>query len=213
MKKYCLKCGWDMFKSAIIIQPSHIEYKDGKFDFTPSDASVNVMRQCQCLKCMTVYDLNDEATVNAFVHQGVKCTQCGKTFSEEELDSNGVCPICKLKSQDPEFADLENADVFTIYKALAKAKINNLELNSKLQNDLSKADTVKEKIDEQLADNNKPSKKRGRPKKEETVTEEVVNIDEDNSSDDEIQIDSDIAPELPQEVVDISEEIQSSVEE
>ena len=209
MKKYCLNCGNDVFRTATSFSQANMDFVDGKFIFKPLNETIKEDYACQCTQCGNRYNLNDENIINQFKSQGVKCTKCGKQFTEEELDENGVCLICRLKEQDPEFANLENADVFTIFRALAKVKMNNLELNNKLSSELEKAEKVEQKIEEQISNKEEKPKKRGRKKAKE---DDVVYVDDDQSNSEqnnEIEISEDVAPEFTDEVVEISEEMKA----
>ena len=219
--KICPKCGGTLFShsKAIRMTSVTVDVKDGKFIFTETEDNNTVENEVvDCLGCKARFNLRDEEQINMFVHQDKPCVKCGRKFSEEELDEECTCVICRLKEKDPSFENIENAMDFNAVRMIAMLKMDNMKLstvNEKLEKDLEKAKEVNAKIEEKTA---KP-KRTGRKKanKNDSVEEntdnsdanksevEEVDIDNaDNTENSDIEISQDIAPELPKEVIDMS---------
>lgn len=213
--KICPKCGERRFMTGYSFENSAvtIDFVGNEFVFTPeSDNQTREKRLCVCINCKEQFDLNDEGVRNAFIHQMKPCVRCGNKVAENEMDENGVCIVCQIKEKDPSFQGIEACTTdFNIIKMLAIVRSDNLKLskeNEQLKEQLQKASEITEKINNATTEE-KP--KRGRKKKteddqqQEEVQGEVINVDEDqNSTDDDIQISNEVAPDLPQEVVDMS---------
>lgn len=219
----CLKCNGIHFKTGKdVCANATVDFdKNHNIVITP-ESNETIKSAIVCLDCKSVYDLNDESVVNLLMHPLVECSVCGKKVTPQELDENGVCTICRVEKMDPNFAKLENADPDILIRMLAQVRIDNLNLtkaNEKIQQEMERAEEIKkeanelEKEEEQAIETPK-TKKRGRPPKhkEEPVQEEekseTIDIDEDNSDNEsDIEISEDIAPEIPDEVSDMSAEI------
>jgi hypothetical protein len=224
--KICPKCGGKNFSTGYSFQNSiaTIDFTGDEFVFTPESGNETKERKiCTCLNCGAHFDLTDEATRQSFIHQLKECKTCGNKVPEEELDENGVCIVCRLKEADPSFANIESITTdFNMIRMMASLRMDNLKLsrdNEKLKKEIELSKVVQEKIDNASTEATEKSeeqvteepKKRGRKKKPvegEIVREEQQNnvVDVDQQSipvDNDIQIDENVAPEMPQEVVDL----------
>jgi hypothetical protein len=104
-------------------------------------------------------------------------------------------------------------------RMLAQVRIDNLNLtktNEQIQKRLERAEEIEQENNEQPEET--PKKKRGGRKKktEEPVQteEDTINIDgEDAQGDSDIEISEDVAPDLPEEVTAMSNEMNAETEE
>lgn len=218
--KLCPKCGNTHFMLMSQLSNVTVEYNEStqSFEFN-NEQDCKSGHQLVCNQCKTPFQLWVPDVAQQFIHQLIPCKKCGNRFTPQELDENGVCTICRLKEQDPEFANMENADPATLFRMLALAKLENNKLssaNQKLVKDLENAKEVEQKIEEI---NSKPTKQRKPRKKKEEETginegeEETINIDDDNVTESDIEISDDVAPDLPDSVNDISEAMNPPEEE
>ena len=215
----CPKCGSVKFYTGTVCRSATVVAENGEIKFIPDDGFVEETKMV-CLNCKQDYNVNDEQVRHMILHPLKKCVKCGNEFSEEEVDENGVCAICRMKEANPGFANLENADHMTLMRALALAQIENLNLkkqNEKIEQSIARAEEIKTDVEAQQSANesteeseenttNAP-KRRGRPRKGVVVSEEVETIDldaEDKDNDVEIQVSEDVAPDLPTEVTDFA---------
>ena len=220
--KICPKCGEKKFSTGYSFQNSivTIGFTGNEFVFTPEPGNETKERKiCTCLNCNTKFDLTDEATKQSFIHQFKECKKCGNKVSEEEVDENGVCIVCRLKEADPSFANIESITTdFNMIRMMASLRMDNLKLskdNEKLRKEIELSKTVQEKIDNASETSEEQQveepKKRGRRKKpvegeiiQEEQSDNIVDIDKQSeSTDNDIQIDENVAPEMPQELVDL----------
>jgi hypothetical protein len=212
----CPKCKGTVFQTGFdMCKQASVEFVNGSFAVTQLDGAVkqSIMR---CCNCNEQYDLTNEQTIHMLTHPLVQCTKCGKEFTEEELDENHVCAICRVKEMDQGFSQLENADPFTLMRMLAQVRIDNLNLtktNEQIQKRLERAEELEnaENVKEE-----QPKKKRGGRKKTEKTeeqTEETIDLDAEDQNDSDIEISEDTAPDLPEEVTAMSDEMNKGVEE
>lgn len=215
--KVCPKCGNNSFLLMSQYSNVNVEYNEATdtFEFN-NEQDCKSGHQVKCNKCQTTFQLWMPEIKQQFIHQLIPCKKCSNRVTPQELDESGVCTICRLKEQDPEFANMENADPATLFRMLALAKIENNKLsnaNQKLAKDLENAKEVEQKIEEI---NSKPVKQRKPRKKKddtginegevETTEDTTINVDgneEDVETD--IEISEDVAPDLPDSVNDISD--------
>lgn len=216
----CPKCHGTVFQTGFdLCNKATIEFKDDRFTIAPVD-NEEKKSLLRCHQCGEQYNLEDEHTMYMLTHPLIKCIKCGKEYTEQELDENHVCAICRVEEMDAGFANLEHADTTTLLRMLAQVRIDNLNLtktNEQIQKRLDRAEEI-EKEDAQPEE--QPKKKRGgRKKKTEDVAQEqetdVIDLDanESNNNDSDIEIDDNTAPELPASVTEMSNEISQGVNE
>lgn len=207
----CPKCKGLVFKTGLhMCAKANVGYENDQIVVYPVDNEPN-SSLIQCVNCGEKFYVNDPQVIHALTHPLIKCTECGREFTEEELDENHVCAICRVKKVDEGFANLEGADPFTLMRALAQVRIENLELsrkNESVQKDLQRAEEIHQ--DEEQNEQPKPKRKR-RTKAEmeaarlaEENDEDTVEIDGDDTEQSDIEISEDTAPDLPDEVTDMS---------
>lgn len=214
----CLKCKGTIFQTGIdMCKQSNIDFVDGVLKVEPVNGEVkkSIIR---CCNCNEQYDIEDEQVVYRLMHPLVQCVKCGKEFMESELDENHVCAICRVKEMDSTFAQLENADPFTLMRMLAQVRIDNLNLtktNEQIQKRLERAEELEAEQTETQPEE-QPKKKRGGRKKAEKVeepTEDTIDLDAEEQQDSDIEISEDTAPDLPEAVTVMSNEMFNGVEE
>lgn len=209
----CPKCGSNVFQTGLhMCKKANVDFVNGVFTIQPFENEVD-NSLIQCTQCGEKFNVNDENVIHMLTHPLIKCTKCGKEFTEEELDENHVCAICRVKEMDAGFSQLENADPFTLMRMLAQVRIDNLNLtktNEQIQKRLEKAEGIEQENNEQPEET--PKKKRGGRKKK--TEEDTINIDgEDAQEDSDIEISEDVAPDLPEEVTAMSDEMNAETEE
>ena len=223
----CLKCNGIHFKTGKdVCANATVDFDENHNIVITPENNETIRSAIVCLDCKSVYDLNDESVVNLLMHPLVECSVCGKKVTPQELDENRVCTICRVEKMDPNFAKLENADPDVLIRMLAQVRIDNLNLtkaNEKIQQEIERAEEIKKETSEpekeeqenqESTEETPKPKRRGRPpkQKEEQVQEEeaseTIDIDDDNSDNEsDIEISEDTAPEIPDEVSDMSAEI------
>ena len=215
----CPNCKGNLFVFGIIDNNAYLFHDGEKFSTQNSENNVHMI-QLQCRNCQHSFNLEDPADINALINQKKTCSECGREFNESDLDENGICDICRLKKIDPSFADIENQGDFTMVRLIAKLSLDNHRLsdqNIKLQEELKKAEEVKEKISNAEAKQEEKPKKRGRSKKKESVeevqNENTIDIDAEETVDSDIEITEDTAPEIPDNISEMSKEISETAEE
>lgn len=211
----CPKCHGTIFQTGFdLCNKATVEFKDGRFTITPID---NEERKSllRCHQCGEQYNLEDEQIMHMITHPLIKCAKCGKEYTEQELDENHICAICRVEEMDAGFANLEQADTTTLLRMLAQVRIDNLNLtktNEQIQKRLDRAEEIEK---EEAQPEEQPKKKRGRKKKTEDVTQETdvidLDADESNSDDSDIEIDENVAPDLPASVTEMSNEINQGI--
>ena len=215
----CPKCKGTEFKTGLdMCKRANVDLEDGHIKVYPIDNERN-SSLIQCIGCGESYQINDPKILHMLTHPLVKCVECGREFTEEELDENNICEICRLKKVDEAFANFENADSFTLMRALAHVRMENLELSNKnesVQKDLQRAEEIHE---EEVQEQPKPKRKRRTKaemeavRAEEASQEETVEIDGESKEESDIEISEDIAPDLPEEVTDMSKAMNPPVED
>jgi len=212
----CIKCGHDVFKTGFqMCGGANVEFSEDRFNIHPID-NYPMQSVIQCLKCKAQYNLEDKKIVYQLTHPLMKCTKCGKDFTSDELDENHVCAICRVKEMDPSFEKLESADPFTLIRLLAQVRIDNLNLT---KNNAVNNDNVSE--DNEVEEPPKKRKRRTKKEMEEAAnTDEsdadngdVIDADSNDNTESDIEISEDVAPELPEEVVAMSEAMNTATEE
>lgn len=216
----CPKCKGMVFQTGLhMCKKANVDFENEHLTVYPVDNEVD-NSLIQCMNCGEKYFVNDPKVIHMLTHPLVKCVECGKEFTEEELDENNVCAICRLKKVDPGFANLEGADPFTLMRALAQVRIENLELsrrNESVQKNLQRAEEIHQ---EEEAGEEQPKKRKRRTKAEmeaaraaEEQEDDTVEIDNEEANDSDIEISEDVAPELPDEVTDMSKAMNPPVED
>ncbi len=194
----CLKCGCEEFMVALdMCSKANFDFdENGVIAITPLDNRI-VESKARCANCQEYYDLKDEDTIDSLMNPPVECAKCGNKFKKDELNKDGLCPICAVEEFESDFlASVQDADQTTLIKLLAQAKIDNIGLtksNEKIQKKLEKAEKLKAK-----------EKEKASKKKKET---EVVDIDDNNDNSSDIEISDDKAPTLPDEITEMIGEI------
>ena len=211
----CPKCKGLVFKTGLhMCAKANVSFDDGHFTVYPVDNEPDNSLM-QCMQCGEKFNVSDPKVIHRLTHPLVKCVECGKEFTEEELDENNVCAICRVKKVDPAFANLEGADPFTLMRALAQVRIENLELsrkNESVQKDLQRA----EEIHQEEAEEEQPKKRKRRTKAEieaEKAEEDTVEIVDDSTEESDIEISEDVAPEVSDEIADMSKAMNPPVED
>lgn len=214
----CPKCGSNVFQTGLhMCKKANVDFVDGVLTIQPFENEVD-NSLIQCTQCGEKFNVNDESVIHMLTHPLVKCAKCGKEFTEEELDENHVCAICRVEEMDAGFSQLENADPFTLMRMLAQVRIDNLNLtktNEQIQKRLERAEEIEQENSKQPEE--APKKKRGGRKKKVTepvqTEEDVINVDEKNvQGDSDIEISEDVAPDLPTEVTAMSDEMNAETE-
>lgn len=217
----CPKCKGVVFQTGLeMCKQSNIEFVDGKFKINPVDGQIkkSIVR---CCNCNEEYDVDNEQTVYKLTHPLVQCTKCGKEFTEEELDENHVCAICRVKEMDAGFSQLENADPYTLIRMLAQVRIDNLNLtktNEQIQKRLERAEELenKEVTADDTSTEEAPKKKRGGGRKkvekvDDQPAEDTIDLDVEDNKDSDIEISEDVAPDLSAEITAMADEINNGV--
>lgn len=215
----CPKCKGMVFQTGLhMCKKANVDFENGHFAVYPVDNEAD-NSLIQCMQCGEKYNVNDSSVVHRLTHPLVKCVECGKEFTEEELDGNNVCTICRLKKVDPGFASFEGADPFTLMRALAQVRIENLELsrkNESIQKDLQRAEEIHQ---EEEVEEEQPKKRKRRTKAEmeaarmEENTEDTVEIIDESTEESDIEISEDEAPEVSDEIADMSKAMNPPVED
>ena len=212
----CPKCKGSLFTFGIIDSSSYLFYDGNEFSTQQAEGNSHMV-QLRCCNCNESYNMADPTHKNILINQKKPCSECGREFNESDLDENGICDICRLKKIDPSFADIENQGDFTMVRMIAKLSLDNHRLsdqNLKLQEELKKAEEVKEKISNVETEQEEKPKKRGRSKKKEIVEDvqddNTIDIDAEETVDSDIEISEDSAPEIPNDISEMSKEISES---
>ena len=216
----CPNCNKTHFRTGkSMCAEATVDFENGEFIVNPLTKEQFTI---SCLSCNEKYDLTNEETVKLLTNPIYKCSECGNDFPINDLDENQICPICRLKKIDESFANLENASSLDIMKALAKARIDNMNLsqkNQKIEEELETANKILNDIKEE----EQPKQKRHRRTKAEIEAErlaEQANNTDDNSIDadaevnttSDIQISDDVAPDLPPEIEEMSNALEEGVQ-
>ncbi len=219
----CPKCKGLVFKTGLhMCAKANVDYENGQITVYPVDNEVDSsLIQCANPRCGEKFYVNDPQVIHILTHPLVKCVECGREFTEEELDENNVCAICRVKKVDAGFANFEGADPFTLMRALAQVRIENLELSRKsesVQKDLQRAEEIHQ-VEDTEEEQTKPKRKRctkaemEAARAAENTDEDTVEIDDDSTEESDIEISEDEAPDLPTEVTDMSKAMNPPVED
>ena len=187
--KRCPNCGNTVFAVGMQFLNSTVDFVDNEIVFSSPNGEVP-HKQCRCMSCGTCYNFDDKNNVELFANQKQTCVKCGREVSPEETDSNGLCIICQAKEKFPELSNLDNADPETLFKALAISRLENLSL--------------REGNSDMSGNNEKKRKPRKKKTEEQPSENDIVDIDDENETQSDVEISEDVAPDMPQEVVDMS---------
>ena len=146
---------------------------DGKHQYQiqneTSSPSFEVVGCMSCHREISIEDMVD----------GVKCTKCGRDTVKSDIDENGVCSICRLEEESPDFSNISLDELKRKYYMLmhgeATDKINKKaeEAKAKMENDSQPAPEEKPK---KRQVKRKTKKSEEKPAQEETVNEAQDNV-------------------------------------
>ena len=133
MEEYfkCPECGAEVFsvQEGLFYNSVHMTKNDEGNDLviveSEKESNGVPFKHIGCLSCKKTFNLADKNVLNTLIYSKVNCSKCGTEHYENELDENGVCLICKMKENHPEFQNIENMSQGEMVSLMAKIMIEN----------------------------------------------------------------------------------------
>jgi len=146
--KVCPDCGGKMFMATItrscvveVIAPEK-EGEESCYKILKENENKYDINVIMCARCRK--ELSEEELVT-----GVKCVECGKIVSPNDVDEKGVCDVCNAKHQR---AELQNASREDLIKMLLDAERKANPVASKIEKQIQKATEVEVPADQTVAE-------------------------------------------------------------
>lgn len=143
-KKICPHCGGTQFmayvKRGCIVESEGINEDDSpKFKLVKEGAKENY--ELEILKCAKCQHNVTEADLIA----GSKCKKCGKPVNPNDLNEEGLCPVCSMLATNPAIANMSADDLrFMLAKVLQQSNSVKKDIDAKTE----KAEQVEAKAKE-----------------------------------------------------------------
>lgn len=106
--KVCPHCGSTMFAAKIIAPGAVQSLEDGTFKIVSEKKDGRVTEIVMCARCR--HEITEDDLVT-----GVACKECNRVVNPVDVDSTGVCDVCRAKK---ERADLANASQEDLIKMI-----------------------------------------------------------------------------------------------
>lgn len=201
MIKKCPTCGAEelMFGE----QKSHVAIsfdEQGNYVVNDTkDTKRNVLLMCH--SCGQKYDMTDQSTVEMLRNLSSKatCVSCGQSYPENQIDEDGLCPVCEMKKNHPELNNIESLNQAQLIQLVAAIQKDN--------DKLSKEPKVEEKIEEKPKRHRRTkaemeAARQAEAEAENETAQETVEIGNEDTETEEtnpgIEISDDVAPDIPQ---------------
>lgn len=178
LKCKCPKCGSERFyiKRLTDYRTSEIVYEKNNISISSLEEQYTRF-EVKCLNQSCDYKtiLYEESPSGFRELLTTKCKQCNSPTPDEDLDENGICPICIFHKEKPDLA--ENISEKTMYD-VAKLYVDNKKLKSMTGKEKPVINKIKDTEDTASEKPKKTGKKAGRPKgsKNKKTTETENNI-------------------------------------
>lgn len=165
LKCKCPKCGSERFYVKKLT-----DYRTSEIIHNNSNISINSLEEqytrfeIKCLNQNCDYKtiLYEESPSGFRELLTTKCSQCNCSTPDEDLDENGICPICIFRREKPDLA--ENISEKTMYD-VAKLYVDNKKLkNMAGKNKEPAINKIKDTEDMASEKSEKTGKRIGRPK-------------------------------------------------